>query len=141
MHKKLNCILLIDDDEVNNFINENILRKLNVAEEIKVVKNGLEALQFITTYNDVGVSPELILLDLHMPVMDGFEFMSSFNQLDLINKHKIEIAVLTSSENPNDLRLAKSLGIKHYLMKPFKADTVEMFFNMNFSITYNFSDN
>ncbi|MBX9851133.1 MAG: response regulator [Cytophagaceae bacterium] len=141
MHKKLNCILLIDDDEVNNFINENILRKLNVAADIKVVKNGLEALQFITTYNDEGISPELILLDLHMPVMDGFEFMSSFKKLDLKNKDKIEIAVLTSSDNPNDLKLAKNLGIKHYLIKPFKPDTVELFFNMNFSITYNFSDN
>jgi CheY-like chemotaxis protein len=141
MKEKLNCILLVDDDEVNNFINETILKKLDVAERIVVVKNGLEALKFIAAWNDEGICPELILLDLHMPVLDGFEFMDSFKSMEFVNKDEVQIAVLTSSENPYDIEHARQLGIKNYLMKPLRAETLKPFFNSSFNINYKFSDN
>ena len=141
MREKLNCILLIDDDEVTNFLNAKILNKIQVAYEIKIVKNGLEALQFITSWNESGLCPELILLDLHMPVLDGFEFMNSFSQLEFENKDSVQIAVITSSDNPNDLDMARSLGIKHYFMKPFKEETMKAFFANELKFDYIFSRN
>lgn len=141
MREKLKCILLVDDDEVNNFINLTILQKLEVADRIEVAKNGLEALKFITSWNDEGYCPELIILDLHMPVMDGFEFMDSYNQMEFINKDLVQIAILTSSENPHDIDHARMLGIKNYLMKPFRAESVKAFLNANFDFDYRFSDN
>lgn len=133
--------MLIDDDEITNFINESILRKLNVAREIKVVKNGLEGLKFITSWQEHNLCPDLILLDLHMPVMDGFEFMGSFNELEFENKEQVQIAVLTSSENPKDLELARELGIKHYFKKPFKEETLKAYFKNDFNFNYKFSNN
>ena len=60
-----------------------------------------------------------------MPVMNGFDFMKEFNQADFPNKEKINIVILTSSGNSEDLTKMKSLGIKHYLTKPLTEEKVK----------------
>jgi CheY-like chemotaxis protein len=126
---KVNCILLIDDDSINNFINERLIRKLNVANEIKIALNGEDGLAYITkrcSNNDGSSCPELILLDINMPVMNGFDFIRAFENIDIKNKSKVKIIILTTSRNQKDVEILKSLGNFEFINKPL---TEEKLFN------------
>jgi CheY-like chemotaxis protein len=117
--KKLNCVLLVDDDSINNFINERLIRKTNITEEVKIVLNGREAIDFLTQSSADGKpSPELILLDINMPVMDGFEFLEAFKKMELKDKSSVIIVMLTTSTNPNDTQRLNNSGVSGYLNKP-----------------------
>ena len=116
---KIKCARLIDDDSINNFINERLLKKLNIADTIKVVLNGEEAIKYIhQTCSAEQPCPELILLDINMPVMDGFEFLKEYKNLDFKNKKSIIIIMLTTSTNPNDTERLNDSGASGYVNKP-----------------------
>src|SRR5436190_13327624 len=107
MEKKLNCVLLIDDDFATNFINKTVINKAGVAEHIEIALNGKEALDYLTNQGkfeseEKYPKPELILLDINMPVMDGWEFIEAYQNLSAEQKGDIIIVMLTSSFNPDD---------------------------------------
>jgi CheY-like chemotaxis protein len=79
-------ILLIDDDSINNYVSENVIKKMDVANYIEKKLNGQEGLEFILKNN-----PDLILVDINMPVMDGLEFLDQF---DKINKAQTMVVYL-----------------------------------------------
>lgn len=112
-------VLLVDDDKICNFITETTLNRLGIAKEIHSALNGKEALDLLNDYftGDRAI-PDIILLDLNMPIMDGFQFIEAFKRLDYPKKEKVLIVVLTSSENPEDIIKAKKMGVDHYLTKP-----------------------
>lgn len=112
-------VLLVDDDKICNFITEATLNRLGVAKEIHSALNGKEALNLLNDYltGDRAI-PDIILLDLNMPIMDGFQFIEAFKRLDYPKKEKVLIVVLTSSDNPEDIIKAKKMGVDHYLTKP-----------------------
>jgi CheY-like chemotaxis protein len=129
--KKLNCILLVDDDETTNFFNKHLLNKLGVADKIQVTQNGQDALDYLTNQgkyegNQGGNPiPDLILLDINMPVMNGFEFLEAYNKLDEENKSKAVICMLTTSLHQNDMEKAESYDqLSDYLYKPLNADNI-----------------
>ena len=115
MKKKLNCVLLVDDNESDNFLHKRVLEKAGIANHIDVALNGQEALDFLiekgrhgnphSNYNQ----PELILLDINMPVMDGWEFLEVYNKLEATQKAKIVFIMLTTSLNPSDKVKAETL--------------------------------
>jgi response regulator of citrate/malate metabolism len=124
---KLNCILLIDDDNITNFINERLIKKLNVTRQVKITINGEEGIQYIRTQCEKDeLCPELILLDINMPVMNGFEFIRTFGHLSIKNKGRVKIVILTTSKNMKDVELLKSLGNFEFINKPL---TEEKLFN------------
>jgi CheY-like chemotaxis protein len=115
----LKNILLVDDDKVFNFINEKLLNRLNLPLKIATAGNGEEALRYLTNSAKIQSElPDVIFLDLNMPLLDGFGFLKAFENLDLVNKHKILIIIVTSSLNEKDMAQAKSFGIKYYISKP-----------------------
>ena len=117
--EKLKCALLVDDDSINNFINERLLKKLDIAEKIKIVLNGEEALKFIEEIiASAAPPPDLILLDINMPVMDGFEFLQNYKKMDFPGKKSIVIVMLTTSTNPNDTKRLNDSGASGYINKP-----------------------
>jgi CheY-like chemotaxis protein len=122
--KNLNCVLLVDDDQINNFLNERIIKKLGVSNKIKTSQNGEEALLYLAknccTFED-GY-PDLILLDNNMPEMNGIEFMESFNEINFNSNSRVKVVVLTASENPNDKEKLKDLGVEAYLIKPLTEE-------------------
>ena len=117
-------ILLIDDDPITNFLNEKVLRKLNIAETIRIAVNGQEAIEMICLKcHEGGDCPELIFLDINMPIMDGFEFLNHFKKAAFTNKEKVKIVILSTSTNPHDIEMARKENIK-MLGKPLTDETV-----------------
>jgi CheY-like chemotaxis protein len=132
--KKLNSILLIDDDNATNFISKMLIKKSGVADHVVTVQNGKQALEYLTNTgeykNEGGVcpSPMLILLDINMPVMDGWEFVEAFQKLK--NDQKTEIVMLTSSVNLDDREKAKKFpAISGFQNKILKME--DLIFIMN----------
>jgi CheY-like chemotaxis protein len=121
---KLNCVLLVDDDKVNNFINTRILKKTGLCDNIKTSLNGEEALLYLTKYCSAYDQnyPELIILDNNMPEMNGIEFLEMFNKLNQNKNFKLNIVVLTASNDPKDEQKLKELGIQAYLTKPLTEE-------------------
>ncbi|GGA67923.1 response regulator [Flavobacterium palustre] len=129
MKKKLNCVLLVDDDKGTNFINEMIIKKSGIAERIQTVLNGKEALDFITNKGkyeaagDVFPQPMLTLLDINMPVMDGWEFLEAYHALEEHQKGKIIIVMLTTSLNPDDKTRAEGISeVSDFKNKPLSRE-------------------
>jgi CheY-like chemotaxis protein len=117
-------ILLVDDDSIANFLIERIVQSTGLARNIEKALNGKEALKVFTDHAS-GSLPEVVLLDLNMPIMNGFEFLQAYNKLDFEEKDHVLIILVTSSNNPSDIEKAKQLGIKYYLTKPISADTIK----------------
>ncbi len=128
--KKFKAVMLIDDNEIDNLINQKMLEASNIAETIFMHTGAKSALEFLKNMeklasNGVGL-PEIIFLDIDMPLMDGFQFLDEFDKLSDYIKNNVSIIMLTSSINPQDLGKArKSNYIKKYINKPLTQDALE----------------
>ena len=122
--------MLVDDDQIFNFINRKTLEGIDAINDIHTALNGQQALDLINDYY-VGTRalPEVIFLDLNMPLMDGFQFLEVFKKLSLPGIKKVKIIIVTSSDNPQDIQRASALGIEHYLTKPVSEDDLREIFS------------
>jgi CheY-like chemotaxis protein len=118
-------VLLIDDDPVFNTLHKKLLERTGMDMEISYALNGEEAMALINDYfTGVRDLPNLVLLDLDMPTMDGFSFLESFKRIPFGKFHNPKIVILTSSSEPRDIQKVKSLGVYTYLTKPLTEDTL-----------------
>lgn len=122
---KLKKILLIDDDDVTCFINKLFLEGLDIAGEIACVHDGVEGLSYLqknctASALDEGTGNILIFLDNLMPIMDGFDFLEAYDEMDTLVKSRIHIVMLTTSVNMKDIQKAATFGdtLKGYINKP-----------------------
>lgn len=116
-------VLLIDDDSTFQFIGKALLKYVGIPpENIQSALSGKHAMDLLTS---TGKSlPDLILLDLNMPIMDGFGFLDAFNKLEHPDKNKSKIIVLTSSHNAADMERVKKFGITKYMTKPLQEEAL-----------------
>lgn len=122
MKKKFSEILLVDDDGITNYITMNLLLEIDIADKITVQQSGQEALFYIKANwlpAPTKAAPRLILLDINMPLMSGFEFLDHFSLLGLEN---VRIFILTTSESSKDMEIADRHKIKGYLIKPLETN-------------------
>lgn len=133
--KKLESVLLVDDDEITNFINEQIIQDMSVAEEILVATNGKEGIEVVENWcQSQKTCPELIFLDINMPVMDGFEFLEAYQQKhSSTHRPKSVVVMLTSSNNPEDIEKTKQSNIADYLIKPLTEDKINNVLKKHFT--------
>jgi CheY-like chemotaxis protein len=118
-------ILLVDDDEIFNFVNQKALQHAGVASEIHIALSGRQGLDLLNSYLIGNRSlPDVILLDLNMPVMDGFTFLEAFQRIKMPGNKPISIIIVTSSSDPRDKERAKSFGIKTFLTKPISQQDI-----------------
>lgn len=118
----LNNILIVDDDDITNFITKSHLGKLGFK-NFKSVSNGREAIEYITTNQD----PDIILLDLNMPVMDGWEFLEERKRLNLCPNAKIYL-VTSSGRTEDKMKAAQYDNVKDYVEKPLNCDQLSQTF-------------
>ena len=132
--QKLDCIVLIDDDEVTNFVHESVIEEAEVAEGIWVAENGQAALELIERRAaEQGGCPNLIFLDINMPVMNGFEFLRAYEKIKDEFTSPVVIVMLTSSLNPDDVARARRAGVTEFLDKPLTADKLRGIVSKHFA--------
>lgn len=122
MKAKFDKVLLIDDDKINNYLVQEVISSINIAAEIIVLTDGEKALNYLSDYTATNNEREevLILLDLNMPVMDGFEFLEEFEAMKI--PADFMIVVLTSSDNQRDKDNIKRHHISQYISKPITEE-------------------
>ncbi|WP_240731566.1 response regulator [Hymenobacter radiodurans] len=121
---KISCTLLVDDDRINNFLNQRLLEGLNMTDKLLTALNGKEALSLFEKECRESACPALILLDVNMPVMNGFEFLEAYDQLQITPKEPVIIIMLTTSLHPRDVERVQQLGIAGFLNKPLTKEKV-----------------
>ena len=127
MKTKLNCILLVDDDEPTNYFHKIIITNSGCTNHVEVALNGIEALAYLNSNGNGHPQPDLILLDLNMPKMNGWEFMDEYKKLDKAKKGKLILVMLTTSLNPADReRAMKVNGVSAFMSKPFTKEMLQM---------------
>lgn len=127
--KKINSICIIDDDPITIFGIKKILTTLSICNSIITYENGKEAIDGLRDLLNNGMKmPEIIFLDINMPIMDGWQFLEEFISLPM--KEKIRINIVTSSIDPHDKRLSdfyrlKTHHIIEYRNKPVSRIEIE----------------
>ena len=131
----LSCVLLVDDDDTTNYLNQVLLARVAVADTVLVAGNGQEALNLLHAHCELPTSPTcpaLILLDMKMPLMNGFEFLQAYAQRPERDNPTVVIIMLTTSLNPNDVAQMQDLPIAGYLTKPLTRDKVNQVLQQHF---------
>lgn len=130
--KTLERIMLVDDDESTNFINKLFLKEAKASDDIVVFQNGKEALAYLSAGNH---TVDLILLDINMPIMNGWEFLEHFEELKLGRNLKTMVVMLSSSVNSDDkIRAEEFDTVKKFVNKPLFKETIDdilTFFSSN----------
>jgi CheY-like chemotaxis protein len=128
----LDSILLIDDDPITLMLCKMVIKKASFSNEIATSKNGEEALQYFDTLkqidsnNEFKKQPQLIFLDLNMPVMGGWEFLDSFSTSDYADYNKTKVIILSSTIDPEDLEKSKKYPmVIDFLSKPISKEMLE----------------
>ncbi|WP_276166792.1 response regulator [Zobellia alginiliquefaciens] len=135
--EQLNSILLIDDDEINNILHSVFINKLDLGLEVNTALNGKEGLDFILGDGEVKLElPCMVMLDLKMPIMDGWEFMKSYEEsVPKELKDQITIVLVTTSDNQEDKDRAKSNKfIDDFSQKPLSDDTFRHLIQSHFNL-------
>jgi CheY-like chemotaxis protein len=98
---------------------------MEVSRYIEIKQNGKEGLQYLTECAREGNPPELVLVDLKMPVMDGFEFVDAYRKMNLPEDFT-RIVMLTTSSNPKDIEKMQEKGITDFFDKPLTEEKLTL---------------
>ena len=132
MIKKVASVCIIDDDLIYQFLIKEEIEYTNMVSKIMFFNNGEKALQFIENTlnnNKIDILPDIIFLDINMPVMDGWEFLEAYAQIKPKVEKKIVIYMVSSSTDIRDLDRAKSISeISDYIIKPVLGSQLKSIF-------------
>jgi len=130
--KKIKNICIIDDEHINHFFVKNIIKKINSEIKILSYLSGADAIQSLTQLmvSDDDM-PDIILLDINMPVLSGWQFLDEFIKSKKQTDKKIAIYILSSSADPADKKKAKTYEeVSGYLCKPIETHTLKKILEM-----------
>jgi CheY-like chemotaxis protein len=119
-------VLLIDDNELDNYISRMVMEQEGFGEHIVDLQSALKALDFLKKIShDPEQIPDIIFLDIKMPIMDGFGFLEEFNSLPASVREKTRIVMLSSSLNAKDMERAhKNPYVIKFLSKPLTREQI-----------------
>lgn len=127
--KRYRSVMLIDDNEIDNLINQKMVEAASITQHIYIHTGARSAIEFLRNIEKLELAdqvlPDIIFLDIDMPLMDGFQFLDEFEKLKESTKTKCRIIMLTSSINPQDVnRSKKYANVKLYLNKPLTHESI-----------------
>lgn len=132
LHKKPSSITLIDDEPIDNFINERVIKLSEFDTEVKIFSSGMRALDYfrsVVTDDRSAKLPDYIFLDLYMPIIDGYQFLDALLSLSPACQN-IKVVILTASVNPADKeRSSKYSQIIAHHCKPLTSELLNELLN------------
>lgn len=122
--QKINIACLIDDDPVHVFLSKKYLKQTGMIENLMVFQNGKSAFDSLAAIvQEGGELPKVILLDLNMPIWDGWQFLDEFIKIPI--EEEITIFILSSSISNMDIEKAKKYNqVSNYIIKPIKVENL-----------------
>ncbi|GAB2589523.1 response regulator [Spirosoma areae] len=127
MLRPIRCILLIDDDPDDNFLHQLVIDDSGLCDQVRVAQTGRDALRYLSDPNHPEyIRPDLILTDIKLPGMTGFEFLEQYRQFDDQLKSRFGVLVLTTALTPRDAQQAPLLpDVNGYFIKPLTTDMLQ----------------
>jgi len=124
---KLGLVMLVGDNDTDNFISKRIIEITNFATEVIVKSSGKSALDYLEENNDDAESlPEIIFLDINMPIVDGFVFLYEFEKFNDTVKDKCKVIILSSSDNKRDIdKIVNNDYVIKFITKPLTENALE----------------
>lgn len=122
--EKLNNILIIDDDQINNFLFSRIIKITGVSENAETVTSARKGLDLLEQKIASGEKlPDIIFLDINMPLMNGWDFLDKYQKLPTKARKEINLYMLSSSNFPEDINKAKTYeDVVDYITKPLTKE-------------------
>lgn len=133
MMNEIKNICVIDDDKIYQYLTRRVISDTHLINDIEIFSNGLDAINYLETNSlDKKKLPDVIFLDLFMPVMDGWNFLKNFTVIQNKLAKKIPIYIVSSSIDPIDIQKSKSLGyVTDFIIKPMTKDAFLKIVNKN----------
>ena len=127
MERIINSVLLVDDDEATNIYNTVTIEDTGITDKILAVRSVTEALNILNNAKeDIDTLPELILLDINLPIMNGWYLLEELKQFEPKILSKLNIVMLSASNNPNDIKKIDQYPfVIDYLSKPLSEDKIQ----------------
>ena len=125
--QKLDCILLIDDNSANNYLHKRIIDKSGIAKKVVAIDMAHKALDYLKSVENSRFSgPDIIFLDINMPLMNGWEFIEEYKKIYGNQKKEIITFMITTSLNPDDEKRAMNIPlIQGFRKKPLSLDILQ----------------
>ncbi len=126
MNAEIDLVLLVDDNDTDNFINNRIIELTNFAKRVVVKSSGKSALEYLSDNKDnANELPNIIFLDINMPIVDGFVFLHEFESYPESVKGKCKVAILSSSDNKRDInKIINNDYVVKFITKPLTEDAL-----------------
>ena len=126
-NKSVNLVLLVDDNDTDNFISKRIIEITKFAEKVIVKNSGKSALEYLeSVQNNEAELPDVIFLDINMPIVDGFVFLFEFETFPDNIKQKCKIIILSSSNNKRDIaKIVDNEYVIKFITKPLTEKALQ----------------
>jgi CheY-like chemotaxis protein len=117
-------IAIVDDDTIFQFIAKRVLDSINSQNKTVIFSDGQDAIDFIhSNLNEIDKLPDIIFLDINMPVMNGWQFLNQYVEIKSKIKKEIVIYIVSSSKNPDDFIQAQDIHeVTDYIVKPINRE-------------------
>ncbi len=125
--KVIDLVMLIDDNDTDNFISRRIIEITNFSTQVEIKNSGKNALEYLEKHKDNSDKlPDYIFLDINMPIVDGFVFLYEFEKFNTNLKNKCKVIILSSSDNKRDIdKIVNNENVIKFITKPLTEDALE----------------
>lgn len=125
--KNIDLVMLVDDNDTDNFISKRIIEITKFAKEVEIKNSGKSALEYLEKHKDNPEKlPNIIFLDINMPIVDGFVFLYEFEKFNDIVKNKCKVIILSSSDNKRDIdKIVNNDHVIKFITKPLTESALK----------------
>ena len=126
-NRTIDLVMLVDDNDTDNFISKRIIEITKFAERVEVKNSGKSALDYLEEHQDnEDMLPNIIFLDINMPIVDGFVFLYEFEKFNELVREKCKVIILSSSDNKRDIdKIVNNNHVIKFITKPLTEASLE----------------